>query len=159
MARRAFFAFCLFIAGALQQYFWEFIRTALYDRGLQMLAPQIEGISVDTIVHYGLTAVLFGCGAFLVWPSRSAVLRWGSPLRLFLDRDPKSEQVGIQTSSGVTYIQISVATSKPIRALTKSKGEWPGSLYIHHEPGGLAEVARALGALALFRANEPGSRR
>jgi hypothetical protein len=117
MAMRAFVAFCLFVAGALQQYFWEFIRTALYDRGLQMLAPQIEGISVDTIVHYGLTAVLFGCGAFLVWPSRPAVLRWGSPLRLFLDRDPKSEQVGIQTFSGVTYIQISVATSKPIRAL------------------------------------------
>jgi hypothetical protein len=118
MAMRAFFAFCLFVAGALLQYFWEFIRTALYGRGLQILALQIEGISVDTIVHYGLSAVLFGCGAFLVWPSRPNVLRWGrSPLRLFLDRDPKSEEVGIQTFSGVTYIQISVATSKPIRAL------------------------------------------
>ena len=115
---RTILAFCLFVAGALQQYFWEFIRTALYGRGLQILAPQIEGISVDTIVHYGLTAVLFGCGAFLVWPSRPAVLRWGrSPLRLFLDRDRKSEQVGMHTFSGVTYIQISVATSKPIRAL------------------------------------------
>ena len=113
---RTILAFCLFVAGALQQYFWEFIRTGLDDRGLHILAPQIEGISVDTIVHYGLTAVLLGCGALLIWPSRSAVLRWGSPLRLFLDRDPKGEQAGIQTFSGVTYIQISVATSKPIRA-------------------------------------------
>jgi hypothetical protein len=29
---------------------------------------------------------------------------------------------------------------------TKPKGEWPGSVYIHHELGGLAEVAGALGA-------------
>jgi hypothetical protein len=36
---------------------------------------------------------------------------------------------------------------------TKPKGEWPGSVYIHHELGRLAEVAR--GAWGEWPCSEP----
>jgi hypothetical protein len=46
--------------------------------------------------------------------SRPAILRLDSPLRLFLERDSQSEQFGIQTFPGVTYIQVAVHSSKRI---------------------------------------------
>jgi hypothetical protein len=105
---RSFFAWCLFVIAGLQSYFWEFVRSILYERGWHMLAPAAEGVGIDTVVHYSLTIALIGGGTWLFWPSRPAFMR-RKPFQLFLERDSESDQLGIQTFPAITYIQVAVS--------------------------------------------------
>jgi hypothetical protein len=107
---RSFFGLLIFLAGPIYHYFWEFIRAALYDRGLHMLSP--HG-SPELAANYGLTLALVGVGIWLYWPTRPEVLRF-HPICFFLERDSVSELMGVQTFPQISYIQVSITTSASV---------------------------------------------
>jgi hypothetical protein len=128
---RAFVGLCLFLAGAANTYLWEFIRAALYEKGLHMLSPHSL---VDYLANYGLTAALVGGGVWLYWPSRPEILRW-RPLRIFLEKDSVTDLRGIQTFPGISYIQPSITTSA---SLEKCRAWIMNS---HFSPDGISPYA------------------
>src|SRR5262245_9846553 len=95
-----------FILAITTRWWWEFIRAfVIYDPLTHILQEQTAGISADTLVQIVAGGAFFVLGAWLVWPSRPEVLRWGSPVKVFLERDSAGEQYGIHTFPGESYIQ------------------------------------------------------
>jgi len=135
---RVFFAFCAYVAGLLQNYFWEFIRAGLYEKGLHMMAPHMEGLSIESVVHYGSTLALIGTGTWLIWPSRPEILR-RRPISIFLERDSESDRFGIQTFPEISYIQLSITTRT---ALTRCRA-W--STRVEYSPDNFVPYAKEHG--------------
>ncbi|HUB65776.1 MAG TPA: hypothetical protein VL996_15235 [Methylocella sp.] len=56
-----------FLATAVWQWFWEFVRSIFYDRGMHMTAPIIDSITIDQLMRW---APQFGfpiLGFWLIW--------------------------------------------------------------------------------------------
>ncbi len=68
--RKRILLFLPFLAGAVWHWLWEFIRSILYDRGSRMMAPIIDTITPDQIIHWGPTIVLPILGLWLIWKTR-----------------------------------------------------------------------------------------
>lgn len=131
-------AAALFFLGLLQNWHhwvFEFLRTfVFYDPASHMLKDAIAGTSPAMLVDYGVTIALVVGGAAILWPTRPEFFRRGH-LSVFLERDSASNQYGIQTFSGITYIQCSVTTDV---SLTKCQ-VW--SSRVDYSPDGLAPFA------------------
>lgn len=70
--------FLSFLAGAIWQWLWEFIRALFYDRGSRMMAPVIDTITPDQIIHWGPTIVLPIIGLWLFWKTRPGKMTAGA---------------------------------------------------------------------------------
>jgi hypothetical protein len=55
---------------ALWIYFWEWIRSQIYERVQHMLAPYFEWLTLDVLGKYGPPAVFAGVGCLLFWLTR-----------------------------------------------------------------------------------------
>jgi hypothetical protein len=59
-----------FIASSLWIYFWEWIRSQLYERAQHMLAPYFEWLTWDQLGRYGPPAIFVVIGLCLFWWTR-----------------------------------------------------------------------------------------
>jgi len=59
-----------FVGAALWPLLWEFVRSLFYERGSHMLAPFIDSITLEQIVHWGPTVGLTFLGLWLFWKTR-----------------------------------------------------------------------------------------
>jgi hypothetical protein len=132
---RRFLAFCAFVAAATPHWWWEFVRSfILYEPASHFLKEQVAAMSVDTIIQVASGITFAGLGTWLIWPSRPELLKIAK-LKMFLERDSESDQIGIQTFPALTYIQISVTSSKRI---TNCKAWYRRS---HYSPDGTVAFA------------------
>ncbi len=70
--RKSIFLFVPFFVGAVWHWFWEFIRSVFYERGSHMMAPVIDTITPDQIIHWGPTIAFPLLGFWLIWKTRPA---------------------------------------------------------------------------------------
>ncbi len=111
---RRFFAWCSFVIAITPHWWWEFVRVlVVYEPAAHMLKVHFAGISVDTLAQICASGAFAVVGAWLIWPSRPEILR-RHPIKISLERDSGSDRFGIQSFSGITYIQASVTTSTPL---------------------------------------------
>lgn len=105
-----------YVLSATSHWWWEFVRTfVFYEPASHMLREQFTGMSIDTLVQVGAAVFFAGIGTVLIWPSRPNFMRWGqSVFDVFLERDSRSDQYGIQTFPTITYIQISIRCSRAV---------------------------------------------
>ena len=75
--------FCLagpvwhFVSEPAWHWFWEFVRSGFYDRGLRMTAPFIDSITssitIDRLMNWGPTLVLPAFGIWLIWKTKPTI--------------------------------------------------------------------------------------
>src|ERR1700681_1732128 len=63
-------ALAWFIGSSLWIYFWEWIRSQLYERAQHMLAPYFEWLTLDELGRYGPPFLFIALGSYLFWLTR-----------------------------------------------------------------------------------------
>ena len=63
-------ALLAFLFSSLWAFFWEFVRTIIYERLSLVLAPYIDLLSLDRLLHWGPSLVLAIIGGWLFWNTR-----------------------------------------------------------------------------------------
>lgn len=58
-------ALCSILGAAAWPYFWEFVRSWIYEKVLHVMEPYTP--SYDVVIHYGPAAILAGIGLLLFW--------------------------------------------------------------------------------------------
>jgi hypothetical protein len=66
-------AAAVFIASGLNYYFWEFVRSKIYERLWEMVEPTLQP-HWDLVARAGITTALFAAGAALLWHTRPTSL-------------------------------------------------------------------------------------
>src|SRR5436309_7076077 len=59
-----------FVGSSLWIYFWEWIRSQVYERAQHMLAPYFHWLTLDELGRYGPPAIFIMVGLFLFWRTR-----------------------------------------------------------------------------------------
>jgi hypothetical protein len=92
----------LWLSAALWAWWWEFIRSLVYERGSHIVTPFIESPSLDQILRWGPPLAFAGVGGLLFWKTRS---------RPSMVEDAKIGTSTVQTSAS------QVSLDWPIRAI------------------------------------------
>jgi hypothetical protein len=81
-----------FVVTALWIYFWEWIRSQIYERVQHTLAPYFEWLTLDELGRYGPPAVFIGVGLWLFWLTRPQTATANAPAPAKDTIAPKSER-------------------------------------------------------------------